>query len=395
MSIPHALRDAAVQWIRTSDALTVLAERLSAVDILALDSESDSLHHFPERVCLVQVAIPSGEVFLIDPLSLGRLDALAPLMANSSIVKVFHGAAYDLASFGRDFGFRVAGLFDTMVAAQFLGMRELGLNALVHQLLGVTAVPSRQKDDWAARPLMPAQERYAAEDVCHSIALYAILRDRLTVLGRESWVAEECAALEETPAALRVFDPDDAFALKGARQLDGRGLAILRELFVCREAWAHASGRPPFKVLGGDLLVRLAAARPARIEELSAFSGCTPRVCQRYGAGIVAAIGRGLATPDAALPVLRGPRKPKPSPQVQRHTEALLVWRTQAAERYGLDPGLLLPRRLIEAIAAAAPLNVGALSQLEGIRQWRVTTFGPELLEVLRKTETDAKRGMR
>ncbi len=381
MTIPHPPEDGAPHWIRTPDALASLAERLQDAPVLALDSESDSLHHFPERVCLVQLASPRGEVFLLDPLVLGRLDPLTPILANPQIEKVFHGAAYDLAALGRDFGFRITGLFDTMIAAQFLGIRELGLSALLHDLLGVEAVPSRQKDDWAARPLTAAQEQYAAMDVHYLIALRGVLRERLAAVGREAWAAEECAALEATPPALRVFDPDDAFRIKGARQLDGRGLAILRELFVSREEWAQAAGRPPFTVLGADVLVRLAAGRPATDDQLAAVAGCTPRVRQRYGPGILAAIRRGTAMPDGALPVLRIARKPKISPAEEQRIEALLAWRSEAAERTGLDPGLLLPRRLIEAIAAAAPADLATLTAVEGIRAWRVTAFGAEILE--------------
>jgi ribonuclease D len=376
-------RDGAVHWIRTPDDLRDFAARIAGHTILAIDSESDSLHHFPERVCLIQIATPAGDVSLVDPLALGRLDALGPALADPATVKVFHGAAYDLASLRRDFGFRVAGLFDTMVAAQFLGLRELGLSALAQELLGVVAVPSRQKDDWGVRPLTAEQERYAAEDVRSLIALRATLLERLQALGRADWAAEECQALEETPAAARVFDPDTAMSLKGARALDPRGLAVLRELLIDREAWSHAAARPPFKVLGSDVLVRLAAARPHDLGELGQVVGCTPRVCQRYGSGILAAIGRALLLPEAALPTLRTIRKARPLPPVARRIEALLAWRTDAALRFQLDPGLLLPRRLIEQVAAAGPADLEGLAQVDGIRRWRITAFGAEVLDIL------------
>jgi ribonuclease D len=223
--------------------------------MVAIDSESDSLHHFPEKVCLIQVGTAEGEVFLVDPLALRDLAPLAPVLADPNVVTVLHGAAYDLASMKRDFAFEIRGLFDSMVAAQFLGLPEVGLAALLKGILGIESGESRQKDDWAVRPLSAAQEHYAAEDVRHLFPLRARLMDSLAACGRAGWVEEECQALEGTAAADRVFHPDDCLAIKGVRLLDRRGLGILRELFVSREAWAHERGRPPFKVLGNETLL--------------------------------------------------------------------------------------------------------------------------------------------
>ncbi|RPJ56079.1 MAG: ribonuclease D, partial [Acidobacteria bacterium] len=212
----------AAGWIRRPDELAALVERLQAGSEVALDTESNSLHHFPERVCLIQLADPAGGVFLVDPLALADLSPFAPCLADPEVVKVFHGATYDLSSLKRDFGFRFARIFDTMVAAQFLGIAELGLSALLQRYFGISPTRSRQKDDWTARPLTPEQEAYAAEDVRHLLALRRQLLGELVARGREAWVEEECEALAELPAAERVFDPDDAFRVKGAGALDRR-----------------------------------------------------------------------------------------------------------------------------------------------------------------------------
>lgn len=370
-------------WIRTSADLDGVIPRLRATRVLAVDSESDSLHHFPEKVCLIQLAAEDGEAFLVDPLALADLRPLAPILADPAVVKVFHGAAYDLAAMKRDFGFAVAGIFDTMVAAQFLEMPELGLSALLATLLGVPPGKSRQKDDWASRPLSPAQEWYAAEDVRHLIALRAYLLDALRVRGRQEWVAEECRALEATPAAERVFHPDDCFQIKGVGSLDPQGLAVLRELFVAREGWAEQRGRPPFRVMGNETLLRLAAEQPRQREELSKIPGCSSIVVNRYGDGLLEAVSRGLAVPEADLPVIRRPKKPRLDRSAERRIELLLSWRAEAAPRLGLDPGLLLPRRLIEILAQVAPPDLAALAAVEGIRGWRSSHLGRELLAVL------------
>ncbi len=385
MDVPAASPIAAdmPQWVRTPDALARLAVRLSGATVVGVDTESDSLHHFPEKVCLLQLAAPDGTVYLVDPLAVPDMTALGEAFGDAGTIKVMHGAAYDVASMKRDFAFRCAGVFDTMVAAQFLGMAEVGLATLLCRFLGVVMGESRQKDDWAVRPLTPAQEAYAVADVRHLIALRARLADALSACGRDGWVEEECDAVAATPATLRVFRPDDCFHIKGVRGLDRRGLAVARELFIAREAWAHASGRPPFKVLGNDTLVRLASARPTRRSGLAGIPGCTPTVLSRYGVGIVDAIARAAALPESALPVLPRLARPRVVPAVARRMAALAAWRTGAAARLGLDAGLLLPRRLIERVAERAPRDLDALAAVEGIRRWRVAALGAEILPVV------------
>jgi ribonuclease D len=381
------------QWVRTPEELSRLAARLRGAEAVAVDSESDSLHHFPEKVCLIQVAVPDDGVFLVDPLAVRDLGALGPILADPAVVKVLHGAAYDLTSMKRDFAFEFASLFDTMVAAQFLGMAEVGLTALLRQVLGIEAGESRQKDDWAARPLSPVQEHYAAEDVRHLVALRARLVAALRARGRDSWVEEECRALEATPAADRIFSPDDCFRIRGVKTLDRRGLGVLRELFVAREAWARAGGRPPFKVLGNDTLLRVAAERPTTRDALARIPGCTPTVVNRNGEGILQAVSRGLVVPESALPILRRPATPRLVPAEARRIAALMGWRAEAAPRFGLDPGLLLPRRLIERLAERAPTDLEALEAVEGMRRWRIAALGREILTALAGSDAPAERG--
>jgi ribonuclease D len=380
------------RWVRTPEGLRAFAATLAGARIIALDSESDSLHSFPEKVCLVQFADEAGAVSLVDPLAVRDLSALAPVLADRAVVKVFHGASYDVSSMKRDFGFEIAGLFDTMVGAQFLGLSELGLASLLERFFGIPPGPSRQKDDWARRPLTPEQEAYAAEDVRHLIPLRERLLLDLRSRGREAWVQEECDALAAIPAARRVFDPEHYLQVKGARDLDGRGLAALRELFVAREAWAQEAGRPPFKILGNEAIVGIAAGRPRMLQDLGRIPGCSPKVIQRYGDRILAAIARAERIPVAQLPAYPRPKKPRVPLAVQRRIEALTRWRVATAARLELDPGLVLPRRLIEQLAEQNPADRQALGRVEGLRRWRIENLGAGILEVLAAAPRERKR---
>ncbi|MBI4254845.1 MAG: HRDC domain-containing protein [Candidatus Rokubacteria bacterium] len=358
-------------------------ERLAAAVEVALDTEGDSLHHYPERLSLVQLAVPAGEVWLVDPLALDDLSALVPVFAQPGITTVLHAGDNDLVQLKRRYGFRFASLFDTYVAARFLGEPALGLDVLLERYLGVQLPPSRQRDDWSARPLSEAQLHYAAADVFHLGALKRRLEDELRSVGRLAWVEEECAALASQAVAERTTDPNAFAALKGARDLPPRGLGTLRELYDLRERLARAADRPPFKILQEETLVRLAQAAPADRDALGRVPGCTPRVLARWADAILDAVARGQALPDDELPRLERRPRPRAAAVVQRRIEALRRWRTEAAPRFGLEPGLLLPNRLIGVVAEAGPGDVGALASVDGVRRWRAHTFGAEMLAAL------------
>jgi ribonuclease D len=367
-------------WIRTPGALTALAVRLRAAGELALDTEGDSLHHYPERLALMQVAIRTGHAWLIDPLAIADLTPLLDVLADPGMLTVLHAGDNDLAQLKRRHAARVAGVFDTSIAARYLGVRALGLDVLLEQYLGVTLPPSRQRDDWSARPLSESQEAYALADVRHLFALKDRLADELQVAGRLAWVEEECAALAALVVTDRPPDPDAYARLKGARELTPRGLAIVRALVLLRERLARAADRPPFKVFADDLIVRLAANPPADTAALLGMAGATPRLVARWGLEILTAIEAAQSGPDEELPRLERRPIPRVPRDVTRRTEALRRWREGAAIRFGLDAGVLLPNRLIQAIAEAGPTSTTALASVDGIRRWRVEAFGSELV---------------
>jgi ribonuclease D len=348
---------------------------LSVVPELALDTEGDSLHHYPERLALIQIGVPTGEVWLVDPLALTDLTPLAPLFIAGPRL-VLHAGDNDLVHLKRRYGLTFDSVFDTAIAGRFLGGRALGLDVLLETYLGVALPPSRQKDDWSERPLSPSQVAYAAADVQHLFALKAKLIEELEKIGRLTWVEEECAALAAQPAPERPVDPDAWLGVKGARDLSPRGMAILRELWALREQLARAADRPPFKILNEDTLLRVAQTIPRDATTLATISGITPRVLGRWGAAILDAVERALRLDDSALPVLPRHKRPSIPGGMSRRIDKLRRWRTTATEQVGLEPGVLLPNRLITAIAEAGPRSLDELARVDGVRRWRVETLG-------------------
>ncbi|HEY2941843.1 MAG TPA: HRDC domain-containing protein [Vicinamibacteria bacterium] len=370
-------------WVRTPEALARLAESLSGSAALALDTESDSLHHHVEKVCLVQLATDRGDACLVDPLALRDLSPLAPVMADPRVVKVLHGADYDVTTLKRDFGFRFAALFDTMIAARFLGRPQIGLQALAQAELGVALSKESQRDDWSRRPLTATQERYALADVSHLLVLQARLAGELSQLGRLAWVEEESRAVAALEPARRGRDPEAYQRVKGMRRLSRRQQAVLREAHGWRETLAEATDVPAFKLLSSEALLEIAERAPRTAAELGKVRGLSPRVKSR-GDELLAAIGRALDLPEADLPRLSPPApRPVVSEAVRQRIDSLRAWRAKAAAGLAVDVSVVLPQRLLERLAHAAPRDVEALREIDGLRRWRVEAFGPELVAVL------------
>ena len=367
-------------WIKTPAEIDALVASLRGAKALSIDTEADGLHHYPVKLCLVQVADDRGRGHLADPLALPTLAPLGPFFADPDVIKVLHAADNDLGYLKRLFGFSVSNLFDTAIAARFLGVTSLSLDGLLREFLGVDPGPSRQKDDWSRRPLSAAQETYAPNDVLHLIPMREKLLEALRAKGRDLWVEEECAAVAAMPAPERVIDPDAYMRLKGAKDLDGRGLAVLRELANMRETLAVKADRPPFMVMGNEVLVALAALKPKDVAAILTVKGCTGHVVRRAGEAILAAVERGMAVPDAELPVRRPNPRPRISGAVQRRSEALRAWRVEAAKRVELDAGVIFPQRLIDRLAQDPPRDIHALAMVEGVGRWRAELFGAELM---------------
>ena len=366
-------------WIRTPEALAQLARSLAGGRAFSLDTESDSLFHHFEKVCLVQIATEDGHCYLVDPLVLHDLSPLAPIMADPGIVKVLHGADYDVSTLKRDFAFSFASLFDTMIAARLLGRPELGLAAVARAELGVTLSKDNQKDDWSRRPLTPQQEAYAAADVAHLVALQQRLTSHLESLGRLAWLREECDAVAALGPAARRRNPDAYLSIKGAKRLAPRALAALRELHVWREHRAQETNLPPFRILGNEVLLRLAGL-PKGAGGLA--SSLPPRLRSREGE-LAEALARAQALDEGQLPVVPRSARPILPDPVLRRIARLKAWRTVKAAELKLDASVVLPQRLIDKLAEAGPRDADGLGAIEGLRRWRIHTFGREILAAL------------
>lgn len=370
-------------YIDTQDGLRRMVDRLRKLPLIAADTEAAGYHRFFDRLSLVQIS-SRDEHFLVDPLAINDMGALAELFEDPAIETIFHDSDYDLRILDRDAGLRVVGLFDTQTAAAFLGARSLGLGAIVETYLGLKLPKEYQRADWAERPLTEGMKQYAATDTAHLPELRDRLREALAVKNRLAWAEEEFERREQTRWTPPGETREAFLKIKGARDLTPRGLAILRELHAWREGVAEGRDQATFRILGNQALLEMSANPPQSRDGLRGISGMPDRLQQRHGADLVAAVHRGLEVPDADLPRFPAARRWERDPDLDTRIEALKQARNRAAEELDMDGGFLMSRALLEDVARAQPASPGELRDVPGVRNWQVEALGPALLRTLR-----------
>jgi ribonuclease D len=371
------------EWIETLPALEGAVRTLEQAEIIGVDLEADSLHHYFEKICLLQIAAESVTLVL-DTLALKDLSALGPVFSNPGIRKVFHGADYDIRSLHRNFGLEVANLFDTQLAGRFLGLKETGLEAMLRSRFQVELNKKFQRADWSRRPLSREMLDYAAMDSSYLIPLARMLEKELEEKGRLSWVEEECRYLAQV--RFLPLNPGPRYLkVKGASRLDPEGLAVLEALLEFREAEARKQDRPPFKVFGNEPLLELARQKPMSLEEMEAGKALSRKQFSRYGKGLLQEIEKALALPEPHLPRRQGgAKKPNLSKPAQRKIESLKRWRARRAEDLGLEPGLFSNNALIQDLALKDPQSPAEMEKIPGMKTWLKDHFGQEIREVLK-----------
>jgi ribonuclease D len=382
MSHAAAPTSPSYQLIETRSAFEALIDRFVSEPVVGIDTEAASFHRFRDRVYLLQLSSPI-QTAVVDPLAVGGLEPLARWLGRPTTEFVFHDADYDVRLLHHEFGFRVARLFDTRVAAQFLNLPSIGLAAILESRFGVLTDKRWQRADWSARPLSPEMIQYAATDTRYLPQLRETLRAELSAVGRLSWVEEECDLARTAEWAPPVAPEQSFLRLRGARELDRRGLAVLRALYGWREQVAERLDRALFRVLGNEALLALARQRPNTIASLEAVRGIGRDTVRRRGSELLEAIERGLVVPEADLPRFERRPRHRPDPVFEVRLDRLKEWRVGLAARLGLPPGLVAPNATLEAVAKAAPRTGEELTAIPGVRRWQVGEFGGEMLAVV------------
>ena len=368
------------RWIETREELEALLRELRNQPQVAMDLEADSMYRYRERICLIQFSSLVNDA-IVDPLALPDLEPLRTLLEDPRVEKVLHGADYDVRLLKQCAGIRPAGLFDTMIAAQLLGLTRVGLSDLLEERFGIRLEKRFQKADWGRRPLSPAMILYALRDTRHLLSLGEELRQELEAKGRLGWAEQEFQALAQVEPTPRV--PPDALRVHGARKLDDRGRAVLQALLDWREEWAQKRDVPIFKVMSTAVLVELAAQGPTSIQEMRGIPGITGKVLRIWGEEILKVVGEGLFASPLAWRRNPGHRPGKPRPEAHRRFLKLKVARDRMAEKLALSPGILCPNGPLKALAETRPEEAEARMQ-ETLKGWQREVLGEVFKNVLK-----------
>ena len=363
--------------------LASLIEQIDSADRVALDTEADSLHSYREKLCLLQISVPAASGIIeanlgtardhrsrlqpcdciVDPLADVDLEPLRRVLEAREII--LHGADYDLRMLRRGLNLVARRLFDTMIAARLLGIREFSLAALVKRYFGFTLLKGSQKANWAQRPLPARMAEYAINDVRYLLPLAEKLEAQLDLCERRDWLRQSCQRAIEQAAVARVRNQDEIWRIRGSGSLSGRSAAVLRALWQWREKEAEMTDRPPFHILQNEELLKAA---------IRFVSGTVPdyrHFSNRRRQAFREAAQSALQAPESKWPVSRRPAGTRPSAQTVHRTDELRRRRDTSAEELGLEPSFVAPRSTLEAIAAdhtrAASLLVPWQCELLGV----------------------------
>jgi ribonuclease D len=359
--------------IETPDRFADLVEDLLHQRRIAVDTESNSLHAYKEKVCLIQFSTPDTD-YVLDPLAVQDISALGPVFASRSIEKIFHACEYDIICLRRDYQFSFAKLFDTMQAGRILGRKQAGLDRLLEEKFGFKMNKRFQKADWAVRPLSRDLLLYARLDTHFLIPLRDMLQEELEARGL--WqLAQEDFGLASHPNGSKPKPEVPAWTrFSTRRELTTRDLAVLDSLLGWREEAAATLDRPPFKVLDDDRLVEIATAQPSTPDELAAI-GLTARQVQNWNGPILTAVAEGMQKPP-----VKPFHQPRPDDQYLKRLEKLKDWRKKAAAKMDVESDVVLPRPFLLALAEKGPQEVRSILSAS---PWRLEHFGDEIRAVL------------
>lgn len=374
----------AYAMIEDTAGLRDFLQRLETCPVVAVDTESNSLHHYREQVSLIQVTGRERDGTchhaIIDPLADVDVSLMGPLLADPKVTTVFHGADYDIVSLKRDYGFAITGIYDTMIAARGAGLPRFGLADLVREYFGVTLNKKFQKHDWAARPLSREALDYAHLDTHYLPEIMDLLKERVAERGREDMVEEECRLIEQREWVRKEPDPNAFLQLKGAARLGEREQRVLRELHGLRESLAEKRDCPPFKVMGTETLLKLAREAPTDAKALEAALGRHNRIARRYGPRILDAVANGLVSTHELPPRKRGEGR-----RATREDDALLKrlkeWRNARAAEEGVEPAMVVNNQVLQEVSTLRPRDAAAVEKIPGIRRWQLRRYAGALAE--------------
>src|SRR5436309_3138747 len=352
--------------IATDADLSELLNRIEAVDRVGIDIAADSLHSYREKLCLLQISVPTvagivdagsdlgttshsrdhqsrlQQDVIVDPLAGLDLEPLRRALESREIV--LHGSDYDLRMLRRGLNFVAHKIFDTLIAARLLGIREFSLAALVKRYFGLELPKGSQKANWAKRPLPARMAEYAINDARYLLPLAEKLEAELDSYQGGDWLRKSCQRAIEQAARARVRKNDESWRVGGSGSLKGLAAAVLRALWQWREREAEMADRPPFHILRNEELLKAAVDfASGRVPDYEYFSARRRRMFNE-------AAKLALESPESEWPRMRRRFVTRPTAETIRRAEQLRRRRDKSAKELGLVPSFIASRGTLETI---------------------------------------------
>lgn len=364
-------------WIDQPSAFQSMLADLLNQPVIAVDTESNSLFAYQEQVCLIQFSTGEAD-YLVDPLALEDLSGLGEVFADSRIEKVFHAAEYDLICLTRDFGFNFTNLFDTMIAGRTLGREAVGLSSMLEAEFGITLDKRCQRADWSQRPLPQRLQEYARLDTHYLIPLRELLESALKNSGKWELAQEDFRRMHRVNLPVAGDVASQCWRAARNHYLSPLQTAVLKALCEYRDQQAQRANLPLFKVFSDQALVQVALVMPEKISDFNQIEGVSPRILHRHSRELLKIVNQThIITP------LQRTSSRRPSEEYSLRLEALRNWRKKAGEALGIGSDVVLPKDLLEGIAAVNPRSPQELEDLMREVPWRFERFGSQIFGVL------------
>lgn len=366
--------------IETKKQLEEMIPQLQNQAMIGVDTESNSLFEYEERICLIQFSTPDKD-YLVDTIKLKDVSSLYEIFASKKIEKIFHAAEYDLMCLKRDFQFEFNNIFDTMISSRVLGFKSCSLQSLIYEYFNIKIEKKFQKANWGIRPLPKEMILYAQHDTHYLLDIRNILYKKLVDANKLDLAMEDFNRLTQVNPFVNNKNNDHYWKILKGRSLTTHDEAVLMNLYFFRETLAKQLNRPPFKVFGNQVILDLVKTAPKNETQLKEIRGLSEKIIQNYGHEILNAISSVTKNTSS----LRK-EKAKPSAQYLSRYEALKEWRKNKAKELCVESDIVLPKEHLELIAHQKRCELSDIQEIMNDIPYRFTKFGNEIYLVLERS---------
>lgn len=362
-------------YIDTQHKLESLVKKLKSKSEIAVDLEGNSLYSYHSKICLIQIST-RNENFVIDPLSIKDISILGSVFSDKSIEKIIHGSHYDIHLLYNCAGIKIRNLFDTQIAASFLGEKKTGLASLIEKNFNVHLQKKYQKSNWAIRPLSEEMIEYAVSDTKYLLTLADIFKKELIKKNRLSWIMEECEVLSDS---VENMQPEKQCRMKGFGKISEKEYSVLEVVLSIRNQIAKEKDIPPFKVIDRQTIYRIITEDHINLEKLKQITS-SHRYIQKYLPQLLKKIKQARFHKQKPH-FVRSQRIYRPG--FAQKSEKIYIWRTSKAVELNIAPHLVLSHHQILSLASTEIRTLKDIYHNNSLRNWQRQKFGIELYKIL------------